>query len=118
MIIKTPNFGLKKHNMKKEQDKKPLMVFLTDIQLHSNKSSKTQSFKRKIEKGVRSDKGGRCYNGKMTMNKDGELTFSLELPKEALGRKVVFAVPQGGLPITLGKDAVEKIKSLKKKKII
>jgi hypothetical protein len=101
-----------------EENQKPIEIILTDIQLHSNKNNHPQSFKRKIEKSLKNGNSGRYYSGEIKMDADGKLKFIINLPEEALGRDVVFTIPDGGLPIYLGKDSMEKIKSLRNKKII
>lgn len=95
---------------------KPIIIPLTDIQLHSNKSANPQSFERKIEKSLKGQKPGRCYGEGLRLNSDGTFEFSIPLPMEIKGRKVIFAIPKEGLPIYAGKDLIEKMKSLHKKK--
>ena len=101
----------------KKSDQKPIEILLTDIQLHSNKNNNPQSFKRKIEKSIKNKKSGRCYGG-IKMEKNGKLRFEIELPEEISGRDVIFKINQSSLPIFLGKDSIEKIKSINKNKII
>lgn len=98
----------------KENNKDHPLVLLTDIQLHSNKSNNRQSFKRKIEKGIKGKKSERYYGGKFKLSKDGTLELYIPLPKEVRGQRITFALPCSGLPVSLGKDSIEKIESLKK----
>ena len=100
----------------KNKTEKPLIIPLTDIQLHSNENTNPQSFERKIEKCLKSQKPGRCYGEGIKLNSDGTFEFSIPFPKEIKGRKVVFAIPKGGIPIYIGNDLREKMKSLHKKK--
>jgi len=102
---------------KESKENKPVAVLFTDIQLHSNKSNNPKTFKRKIEKGIKVNKAGRYYGGKIKVKENGEFELFIELPKEASDKNLIYALPESGLDIFLGKDAKEKIKSLKKKKI-
>jgi hypothetical protein len=94
----------------------PTIISLTDIQLHSNESNNPQSFERKIKKSIKSQKPERCNAGQFKFNEDGTMEFSIPAPKELKGKKIVFAIPKEGLFVYAGKDLVEKIKSLNKKK--
>ncbi|NCD01123.1 hypothetical protein EOL94_03470 [bacterium] len=88
-------------------------ILMTDIQLHSTKSTNPQPLKRKLEKAIKSGKEERFYGGKLTINENG--VFEIYIPKVQLDQNAEIIVPKNA-PITLGKDAIEKIKSLKKKK--
>lgn len=88
-------------------------IIMTDIQLHSTKSTNPQSLKRKLEKAIKSGKEERFYSGKLTINENG--VFEIFIPRVQLNQNAEIIVPKD-VPITLGKDAIEKIKSLKKKK--
>jgi hypothetical protein len=98
--------------MDKEKETK---IIMTSIQLHSNKNSNKQSFKRKLEKAIKSGKEERFYGGKVKIEENG--VFEIFIPRATLNKKVEIILPSN-IPIKLGKDAIEKIKSLKKKKII
>ena len=95
--------------------KQPPRILLTDIQLHSTESNNPNTFKRKLEKSIKSGKAGRFYGVKMQINGNGKLEFVIDLPKE-LPNQIKFLFPSDGVPICLGKDTVEKIQSLIKKK--
>lgn len=97
--------------------KEPLVISLTDIQLHSNESTNPQSFKRKIEKSVKSGKAERCYNTRVEMD-GNKFRIAMDLPEDAQDRDIILTYPKEGVPIYLGKDSIEKIKSLKNKQII
>lgn len=88
-------------------------ILMTDIQLHSTKSNNRQPLKRKLEKAIKSGKEERFYGGKFKIDENG--AFEIFIPMPELGRKVEIIVPTS-IPIKFGKDAIEKIKSLKKKK--
>jgi len=98
--------------MDKEKETK---IIMTNIQLHSNKNSNKQSFKRKLEKTIKSGKEERFYGGKVKIEENG--VFEIFIPRAILNKKVEIIIPSN-IPIKLGKDSIEKIKSLKKKKII
>ena len=88
-------------------------IRMTDIQLHSTKSNNRQPLKRKLEKAIKSGKEERFYGGKFTIDENG--VFEIYMPKVQLNQNVEIIVPKD-ISITLGKDAIEKIKSLKNKK--
>lgn len=88
-------------------------IIMTDIQLHSTKSTNPQSLKRKLEKAIKSGKEERFYGGKLTIDENG--VFEIFIPRAQLNQNAEIIVPKD-MPITLGKDAIEKIKSLKNKK--
>jgi len=92
---------------------KVTQILITDIQLHSTKSTNSQPLKRKLEKAIKSGKEERFYGGKLTINENG--VFEIYIPKVQLNQNTEIIVPKD-VPVTLGKDAIEKIKSLKKKK--
>lgn len=88
-------------------------ILITDIQLHSTRSTNPQPLKRKLEKAIKSGKEERFYGGKLTIDENG--VFEIFIPRAQLNQNAEIIVPKD-MPITLGKDAIEKIKSLKKKK--
>ncbi len=92
-------------------------IVITDIRLHSIKATNPKSFSRKIEKSIRNKKPGRVYSNQIKLNQEG--TFSLSVPiskeKESNKYKTRFFIPKNGIiPISMGKDLIEKMKSLNK----
>lgn len=100
-------------NIKYMDKEKITRITITDIQLHSTKSNNKQPLKRKLEKAIKSGKEERFYGGKIKIDENG--FFEIFIPRAVLDRKVEIIVPTN-IPIKFGKDSIEKIKSLKKKK--
>lgn len=111
----TPALRLIKSTNMLNGDKQPLRVLITDIQLHSTENNNPNTFKRRLEKSIKSGKDGRFYDTKMQINENGKLEFVIDLPEE-LSNQIEFLSSSDGVPICLGKDVVEKIQSLIKKK--
>ena len=93
-----------------------LDIFLTNIQLHSQKVRKPNSLGRQYVKSVRARKAvGRAYSNNMMLKPRGG-SLSIDLGMEQLyelarqkGKKYVRIFAQkGGLPIYLGKDSIVK----------
>ena len=49
---------------------------------------------------------------------ENKLSIAMDLPEDLQGRDLILTYPKEGIPIYLGKDSIEKIRSLKNKKII
>ena len=107
------------------ESEREVHIIITDIQLHATQMRKPTSFARGIEKAMHTGKPGRTYandsikpvgdNGlSLTLpNADGILEVIEKAKRE--GKRVRFFMPRAGIPIFYGKDAVEKIASLKRK---
>lgn len=104
-----------------------LDIFLTDIQLHAQKMPNPAPLLRAVEKTVRSNKpSGRAYGKISNVNKQNfTMEFSIPLDdatqariKKAKneGKKIRIFMPQRGLNMYLGSDAMEKIAADKRKK--
>lgn len=113
--------------MKNTKQTEYLDIYLTDFQLHAQKMTNPAPLLRAVEKTIKAGKpSGRAY-GKVDMvdKKDFTVEFSIPLDdktqarvKEAqrLGKQIRIMMPKEGLPILLGKDAIEKITALKRQK--
>lgn len=107
------------------EDEHEVHIIITDIQLHATQMRKPTSFARGIEKAIRSGKAGRTYANDsikpvgidgliLTLpNAEGILEVIEKAKRE--GKRVRFFMPRAGIPVFYGKDAVEKIASLKRK---
>jgi len=100
-------------------------IFLTDIQIHAIEPRKPIPWYRAILKSFRNRKPGRFYTTHFEMN-DKNRAIKLIFPpslkvkqqmKEAkkLGKKIRFILPKNGVPVYLGKDAIEKLEAEKRK---
>lgn len=110
------------------------VIQLTDMQLHTNVMRNPVPWYKKIMKAIRSKKPDRLYGGfkslgevPSAMNEKGVRTMKFQIPMsgdlqkeieaaQAQGKIIKFVMPEGGIPIYLGKDAKEKMEALKKKK--
>lgn len=102
-------------------------IILTDIQFHVVKPNKPLSFLRQIMKSFR--KGGapgRVYHTGIKTNEDGTLRINIPLSKDLkeemefarrIGKTPRFFVPKNGIPMYLGKDAIERLDADKEKLI-
>ena len=113
---------MKKDIEKSEQDGYQ-NILLTDVQFHAAKPTKPIPWLRAILKSLKSKKPGRFYTKNISINKDGTFEARFNLPlkmqkkmKEAekSGKKIRIIVPDN-LPIFPSKDAIEKLKSERKK---
>jgi hypothetical protein len=104
---------IKVKNIKYMDKEKVTRILMTDIQLHSTRSTNPQPLKRKLEKAIKSGKEERFFGKIIKIEENGSIEFFI--PKVQLNQNVEIIVSKN-MPITFGKDAIEKIKSLKKKK--
>lgn len=100
-------------------------IYINDIQLHSNKIQNPVPWYTKVIKTITSRKYERFYSDKIEIKEDGifrarfDLSPELQEEKakaEAQGKIVKFILPEGGAPVFLGDDAVEKLKAMKDRK--
>lgn len=108
---------------------------LTDLTLHTN-HMRTTSLGKEIQKSFEKNIPGRIYS-KVVKNVPSEQPVSIGTreiamefiqndpylmkviqEEEANGYKVLFSIPKEGVPIFLGKDALEFIESKKGKRIL
>jgi hypothetical protein len=67
-----------------------------------------------VEKSMKNGKPQRVY--KEIKNNEGKVfNLSMDLPREAKGKIVRIFAPKDGVPVKLGKDTEEKLKSMKKR---
>jgi len=92
-------------------------IYLTDIKLHTTKPNNNESFSRKVEKSMKNGKPQRVHK-KIQNIEENNLKLSIDLPEEAKGKTIRVFIPDDGLPIKLGKDAEEKIKSMEEKGLL
>lgn len=116
-----------------KKDEKVIILELTDIQLHSN-ARLTQSVGGAVERSIDHNKSGRIYSPlKKPSGSDIDqksipitLPFLMEDPtlKQAIykyqqqGYRVMIKMPKEGLPIRLGKDAVDFMKSTTSRRLL
>lgn len=108
-----------------------IIIELTDIQLHTNRRV-TPSAGNAIERSIASSQPGRIVaplNRTAEILENNTLIFSAQISdQEQLlrlvqkyqqqGRRVFLKKPQNGLPVTLGKDTSEFIKSIKGERLL
>ena len=98
-------------------------VILTDTQLHTQKIRKPNSLGRQYVKALHGSKIKRVYSNSINFDKKGNPTFSLDLGMKYFydlarkqGKKYIrFLTYKNGMPVGLGKDAVEKLQADYKK---
>mgnify|MGYP000629729990 CR=1 FL=1 len=112
---------------------KVIVLQLTDIQLHSN-ARPTQSVGGVIKRSIENNKPGRIFSSlekRENLNTDQNSTtftipFEINDPilnqtindYEQKGYRVEIQIPESGLPIYLGKDAVDFMDSVQGKRIL
>jgi len=112
---------------KEKEQNKYYNVLLTDLQLHTTKPQNPTPWYRTIFRSFRNKKPGRFYAEDFSSQNDGTLQMTLiNLAKhdpsfqkqmeiaEKLGKEIRIIIPNN-LPIFLSKDAIEKLKSERKK---
>jgi len=116
-------------NVKIEETEKEVHITITDLQLHASEPRKPHGFARGIKKAIETGKPGRAYakNAAKAVDRN-KGTFEIAIPSEGLaevieqakakGKIVRFFIPRAGIPIFLGKDAIEKMESLKRKGLL
>jgi hypothetical protein len=104
---------IKVKNIKNMDKEKVTRILMTDIQLHSTRSTNPHPLKRKLEKAIKSGKEERFFGKIIKIEENGSIEFFI--PRAKLNQNAEIIVPKD-IPIILGKDAIEKIKSLKNKK--
>lgn len=104
-------------------------ILLSDIQLHNTLPRKPLPWYRAIIKSFRNKKPGRFYTKDFSVEKTNETSkFRLSIPlskeieekvEEAnkLGKKIRIITPENGIPIYLGKDTIEFLKSKQGKRL-
>lgn len=99
-------------------------VFITDLQIHTTKPRKPKPWYFKVLESVRTKKPQRAYTKDFQVNKGGRFTTVFPPPPElkrvideakVKNKRINFIMPEGGAPVFLGKDTVEKIKAEKRK---
>lgn len=116
-----------------KKGEKVIILELTDIQLHSN-ARPTQSVGGAIRRSIENNKPGRIFSSlekKQESSTDQNsieftMPFTMNDPvlKQTIhdyqqqGYRVLIQMPKSGLPIHLGKDAVEFMNSTRGKRIL
>lgn len=116
-----------------KKGEKVIVLELTDIQLHSNVRP-TKSVGAVIERSIKHSEPGRIYsplekpkNSDISQNSiPFTLPFSMEDPtlKQTIqkyqqqGYRVLMKIPKEGLPVRLGKDAVDFMRSTTARRIL
>lgn len=101
-------------------------IIITDLMLHSQTPCNPSSFARGVQKAITNGKPGRAYYPDSLKRVNEGDTFEASMPlmdglqevidkAAARGKKVRFFIPKSGIPVYLGKDAVEKIDALKRR---
>lgn len=115
-----------------KKGEKIIVLQLTDIQLHSNVRP-TKSVGGAIRRSIENNKPGRIFSslekqnlGAVQNSIEFNLPFVMDDPvlKQVIhdyqkqGYRVMLQMPKAGLPVHLGKDAVDFINSIKGKRIL
>lgn len=116
-----------------KKGEKVIILELTDIQLHSN-ARPTQSVGGAIRRSIENSKPGRIFSSlekkQELSNDNSSIEFSMPIAmndpvlKQTIhdyqqqGYRVLIQAPKAGLPIHLGKDAVEFVNSTRGKRIL
>ncbi len=102
--------------------KKKITLYLTDIALHHRNFREAKTLEKTIKQDGNRLERGRIYtNDALTKTPDGQFQYEIRLPEELQRQinagevEVELMMPEGGIPIFLGKDGVEKAAQLKKK---
>jgi hypothetical protein len=112
-----------------QENEKELLIILTDVTLHTNPTRKPTSFARGLAKSVRSGLPGRTYVNQTpnAVQEDAGTTLEMEIPfddevrvvierAKSMGKQIRLVMPKEGVPVFLGKDAVEKFAALNRQK--
>lgn len=109
-----------------ENKKKVVYIELADIQLHTIKPRNPKPGLAHVLKAIKTGKPTRAYSSNIQMV-NNKMQFTLDLTKnnpelikriqklQAEGKEVKLVLPEGGIPIYLGDDLVERIESEIKK---
>ena len=104
-------------------------VLLTDVQMHVTEPRKPLSWYRAILKSLRSKKAGRFFTKDFSIiKKDKAFESRARFPiseqvrkqieeAQKSGKKIRLWVPKKGIPVYLGKDAIEFLKSKRGKRL-
>ena len=113
-----------------QETKSEVRIVITDFTLHAQTPCNPLSFARGVQKTITNGKPGRTYHSNAIKSFDpetGVMEFVIPFDKglaevvqkaEARGKKIRFFVPKDGIPIYLGKDAVEKLEALKRQGVL
>lgn len=106
------------------------IIQLTDIALHTSEKRLTPSHGEKISKSFDRMESGRIYSpiGQNTLGPDGSIDLNIlnfdenfirmVREEEAKGYKVLIARPKQGIPVVLGSDTTEFIRSKNGKRVL
>jgi hypothetical protein len=109
---------------------KSKIIQLTDIQFHSTQKRPSLSIGKKIQTAFETNSSGRIYNALQnpaSEQEPGTFTFTLDLDPsvikkiqedQAKGHKVLITIPKGGIPLLLGEDTNEFLKSKNGKRLL
>lgn len=105
--------------------KDTLDFVITDFKFHSQIANNPKSLPQNILSTYRGARPKRTFiNGGLVAKENGEIEMGFELDhneirhllKKANKKRLRIVLPEGGVPIFLGPDAIEKMKALEKKK--
>ncbi|KKR33130.1 MAG: hypothetical protein UT64_C0014G0013, partial [Candidatus Falkowbacteria bacterium GW2011_GWF2_39_8] len=80
-----------------------------------------QPINRQVAKSLKNLKPGMAHGGRITKIEGNRFEMVLPLKDVQVlpnGKKIRYVYPAGGVPIYLGKDAIEKIDALRRKGLI
>lgn len=102
---------------------KKITLCLTDIGLHHRTFREAKTLEGAVKSNEDGDNYGRIYTNSAIVpgEKEGELRLRIKLPEELQRQirdgevEIEIKMPEGGIPIFLSKDAIEKAEQLRKK---
>jgi len=104
------------------EPKKKIVYQITDFALHAREFRPATKIENAIKKDSAGIERGRIYtNDAVETLPDGRFKIAIKLPEELQKQvdagevEVEFKLPEGGAPVFLGKDAIEKMAQMNKK---
>lgn len=102
---------------------KQISLILTDTALHARHFRPAKTLDGAVaERMSDGTESGRLYmNGGIKVNPDGTFSFEIKLPEELQKQidagevELKISLPEGGLPIFLSRDGMEKLAQIRKK---
>lgn len=100
-------------------------IYLTDITLHSRGHKQTASFSKVAKKGRMYSPLPKDYAQQSPVTNDGTFRIAIELPPDLQERinhgEAELMMPEGGLPVYVGRDVnelIEKMNRAKRRQLI
>ena len=107
-------------NLKQEKPIEYHDIILTDIQLHTIRPRKPESWYRAFWRSIKNKLPGRVYSRDISIKKNGTMIMGFPLPNnlqkeaekaERSGKKLRIFMPTKGIPIMYGSDLIDRLKA-------